>query len=208
VAALATQADVEARLGRDLTEDEEARIEALLSDASELIRAHTGQDFDAVADDAIVLRPVGVVLRLPQRPVTAVTSVHAVGRDGQADVELSGWSWDARDKVSLACATLSGADVPTWWWGWGPDTYQVVYDHGYDPIPPIVVATAATMVLRTLLSPSMATGMVSERIGAYNYQLQQGAGSSGAAVVLTPPDEKALARYGPRRAGVIQVRAG
>lgn len=208
MAALATQADVEARLGRPLTEDEAARADALLSDASELVRAHTGQQFDAVTGDAIVLRPVGVLLRLPQRPVTGVTSVHAVARDGQATVELTGWVWDGRDKVSLSCATPSGADAPSWWSGWGPDTYRVVYDHGYDPVPPIVVATVANMVLRTLLSPSMATGMVSERIGAYNYQLQQGSGSSGAAATLTAADERALARYGPRRAGTIQVEAG
>lgn len=205
--ALATQADVEARLGRPLTDDEQARITALLTDASELVRSHTGQVFDAVTDDAIVLRPVGVVLRLPQRPVTAVTSVHAVNRDGQPEVELSGWSWDGRDKVSIACATPSGSDAPTWW-GEGPDTYQVIYSHGGAVTPPIVVKVVCDMVLRTLLAPSMATGMVSERIGAYNYQLQQGSGSSGAAVVLTREDEKALARYGPRRSGTIQVEAG
>jgi hypothetical protein len=64
------------------------------------------------------------------------------------------------------------------------------------------------MVLRTLLSPSMTPGMVAERIGAYNYQLQQGGGAAGASVVMTEADEKAVRRYGPRRAGTIQVEAG
>jgi hypothetical protein len=207
VAALATRADVEARLGRTLTEDEQARITALLSDSSELIRAHTGQIFEAVTGDVIVLRPVGVMIRLPQRPVTAVTTVAAVGRDGSTLGALSDWSWDGRDKVNISCATPSGS-WPPGWDGPLPDTYQVTYSHGYATIPPIVVATAANMVLRTLLSPSMATGMVSERIGAYNYQLQQSSGSSGAVVSLTSADERALARYGPRRSGTIQVEAG
>jgi len=54
----------------------------------------------------------------------------------------------------------------------------------------------------------MAAGMVSERIGQYTYQLQQGTGSSGATVTLTDGDKDALARWGPRRAGTIQVEAG
>lgn len=207
--ALATQADLEARLGRPLTSDEEARVPALLDDASELVRAHTGQMFTAVAGDTIVLRPVGVTLRLPQRPATAVTSVAAVAPDGTATAAMSGWSWDGRDKVNLSCATYDvDFSTPAWRNRMAPDTYKVTYDHGYETIPPIVVKVVCDMVLRTLLSPSMTAGMVSERIGAYNYQLQQGSGTAGAAVVLTPADEKALARYGPRRSGTIQVEAG
>lgn len=206
--ALATQADVEARLGRALTDDEAARIDALLDDASELVRSWTRQDFTAVAGDEIVLRPVGVTIRLPQRPVTAVSAVHALNREGAPEIALSGWVWDGRDKVSIACATPSGDDTPSWWWADGPDTYQVTYSHGYATIPPLVVATVCAMVMRTLLAPSMAAGMVSERIGQYTYQLQQGTGSSGATVTLTDGDKEALARWGPRRSGTIQVEAG
>jgi hypothetical protein len=209
VADLATQEDLEARLGRDLTEDEEARAPALLADASALVRDHTRQDFEAVAGDVIILRPVGSILRLPQRPVTAVTTVEAVAPDGTATAVMSFWSWDGRDKVDLTYATYS-ADFtdPAWRDRRQPDTYQVTYDHGDATIPPTVVAIVCAMVLRTLLSPSMTTGMVAERIGAYNYQLQQGAGAAGATVVMTAADEKALARYGPRRSGTIQVEAG
>ena len=207
MADLATTEDLEARLGRELTPDEAARAPALLADASALMRAFTGQDFAPVAGDVIILRPVGSMLRLPQRPVTAVTSVAAVGPDGSTIGALSGWTWDGRDKIDLTWAERAGS-WPVNWREPLPDTYQVNYDHGETPIPPIVVATVCAMVLRTLLSPSMTAGMVAERIGAYNYQLQQGAGAAGASVVMTDADEKAVRRYGPRRAGTIQVEAG
>jgi hypothetical protein len=206
---LATTADLTARVGRDLTDDEAARAPALLGDASALVRGFTRQDFTQVSGDTIILRPVGALLRLPQRPVTAVTSVAAVAPDGTSTSTMTGWSWDGRDKIDLTW----GEFHPDWssaaWRDRGtPDTYQVVYDHGYATIPNTVVATVCAMVLRTLLSPSMTPGMVAERIGAYNYQLQQGGGAAGASVVMTDADEKAVRRYGPRRAGTIQVETG
>ncbi|WP_432159062.1 hypothetical protein, partial [Streptomyces sp. bgisy153] len=207
MADLATTTDLEDRLGRALTTEETARAPALLKDASAKVRDFTGQTFTAVTGDTIVLRPVGVMLRLPQRPVTAVTSVAAVGPDGSTVGALSGWTWDGRDKVSLASAQRAGS-WPVNWHDPLPDTYQVIYDHGKDPAPDGVVATVCAMVLRTLLAPSLTQGMIGERIGQYNYQLQQSTGSPGATVVMTPDDEKALRRYGPRRAGTIQVRAG
>lgn len=69
-----------------------------------------------------------------------------------------------------------------------------------------VVHVVCAMVLRTLLSPSQADGMVSERIGQYNYQLQQGAGTAGATVRMSADDREALAPY-RRTAGTIRVRA-
>lgn len=207
MADLATVEDIEARLGRPLTEEESVRIAALLADASALVRDFTGQTLSAVAGDAIVLRPVGSLLRLPQRPVTAVVSVSAVGPDGSTLGALSGWTWDGRDKVDLTCAERAGS-WPVNWRDPLPDTYRVIYDHGYAVLPHIVMSTVCAMVLRTLLSPSMTPGMVAERIGSYNYQLQQGAGATGATVVMTDDDEKAVRRYGPRRAGTIQVEAG
>jgi len=209
MADLATVADLEARLGRSLTAEEAARAAALLKDASAKVREFTGQTLSAVAGDVIILRPVGSLLRLPQRPVTAVTSVEAVAPDGVATAAMTGWSWDGRDKVDLTYATYStDFTTPAWRDRMQPDTYQATYDHGYAVMPDIIVATVCAMVLRTLLSPSMTPGMVAERIGAYNYQLQQGSGAVGATVVMTADDEKSVRRYGPRRAGTIQVEAG
>src|SRR5690606_11501620 len=77
--------------------------------------------------------------------------------------------------------------------------------HGHASPPPEVVAVVCGMALRVLLSPSLVGGLVSERIGQYNYQMQQGTGTTGAVVRLTDADRAALARY-RRTATTVQVR--
>lgn len=210
MASLATNADLEARLGRTLTSAEQARATALLADASALIRGYTKQQYEAVADDTIVLRPVGATLRLPQRPVTAVSSVVAVAGGGGTDVTLSAseWTWDRIDEIELY------PGVPGRWYcpaGWQstepPDTYRVTYSHGESPIPAGVVAVCCRMTLAALLAPTMAEGLVQERIGQYSYQYgqQAGSGSPGATVRMTETDRDDLKRY-RRTAGTIQMR--
>lgn len=209
---LATVEDLEARLGRDLTAEEAARADALLADASALIRGWTGQDFTLVEGDVITLRPVGTVVRLPQRPVQAVTAVVATGgSEAIPDVPLpaGAWTWDGIDKVDIWPPDTSWLlSLPeTWADGALVDTYRITYAHGWDEVPADVVAVVCAMVLRTLLAPSPIAGMVSERIGQYNYQLQQSTGSVGATVMMTQADRDALARY-RRTATTIQTRAG
>lgn len=64
--ALATQADVEDLLGRDLSEAEAARLPALLSDASALLIGFTGRDFEPAPYPEVV---VGVVTRMVARMI-------------------------------------------------------------------------------------------------------------------------------------------
>lgn len=201
MAALADDDDLAARLGRALTTAEAARTPALLADASALIRAYTRQDFDVAADDEVVLRPVGVRLRLPQRPVTAVASVVALPVAGgtATTLSVSDWTWDGADIVEL----------DSWYPNWAPHgTYRVTYSHGAGVVPADVVAVGCRMVLAALLAPTMAEGLVQERIGQYSYQYgqQAGSGSPGATVRLSEADKGDLRRY-RRSAGTIQLRA-
>ena len=70
--ALATQADVEGRLGRDLSEAEAVRLPSLLSDASAVVIGYCRQDFEpAPYPDAVV----GVVAKMAAR---------SLGRSGTA----------------------------------------------------------------------------------------------------------------------------
>ena len=211
MADLAVEDDLEARLGRSLTATESTRAAAYLADASALIRGYTRQQFEAVADDEVELRPVGMRIRLPQRPVTDVSSVVAIGWGGVTDLTLpSGtWGWDGIDIIEISPFTsrvwLSLPEIDLH--GGYPDTYRVTYDHGDDTIPDDVIAVACGMVLRTLLSPSLVEGMTSERIGEYSYQLGQFAGgaAAGAAVRLSEADKDALANY-RRKATTVQMR--
>lgn len=202
--------DLEARLGRSLTSSEAARAPALMADASALIRRYTGQQFEVVADDVVTLRPVGVHLRLPQRPVTAVDQVVAAGCDPLPDLVLpvGSWCWDGIDLIELfPLSSHIFLSLPEWWHDHGntPDTYRVTYDHGAAEIPPDVVAVAAGVVLRVLSAPSQSEGMVSERIGQYFYQMQQGMGSVGLSVRLTADDKEQLRRY-RRTASTVALR--
>lgn len=197
--ALATIVDLEARLGRTITDPTElAQANAFLADASALISAYTRQTFTLVEDDQVLLRPVGTFLRLPQRPVRAVTAVVAVGCDGLADTPLAGWCWDGADLVDTTGIDSNVfVSLPAWWDDWdGPDSYRVTYDHGYDTVPPAVVAVACALVLRVLTSPSPVEGLSYERIGQYGYGFAAagggGAGSAGLAVRLTDADREAL----------------
>jgi hypothetical protein len=208
---LATVEDLEARLGRELTPEESARAAALLADASALIRGWARQDFTP-GESTVVLRPVGTVVRLPQRPVRAVTAVTAVGgSDAIPDIALpsGSWTWDGVDRVDIWPPDTSWLlSLPeTWVDGFGAvDTYRVTYRHGYDEVPADVIAVVCAMVTRVLTAPSPVEGMVSERIGQYNYQLQQSMGSAGSAVRMSTADRDALARY-RRTATTIQTRA-
>ncbi len=210
MADLAVQDDLEDRLGRSLTSTEATRAAAYLTDASALIRKYTRQSFDEVSGDTVILRTVGTRLRLPQRPVTAVNSVTAIGWAGIPNLVLpvGFWGWDGLDVVEIAPFTDNvwlnlpdlelGTDLP--------DTYEVDYDHGPAAFPDDVIAVCCGMVLRTLLSPSLVEGMTSEHIGQYSYQLGQFAGgaASGASVRLTEADKDALKDY-RRRQTTVQI---
>lgn len=207
---LATIEDLEDELGPDLTPAQAARAPTLLTRASARVRAYTRRTFTFVEDDVRILRPLGAEVRLPNPPVTAVSAVEAIGCDGQPAVELAHWCWDGADLIDVCpAAPVDVAGAPLWWWSAAPRSYQVTYSHGYAEIPEVVVGVVCAMVLRTLLSPSAISGMVAERIGQYNYQLQQGSGAQGASVRMSADDRQALDDAGyRRRSSTVGVRAG
>lgn len=105
--ALATQADVEARLGRALTADEATRIPSLLDDASALVIGWTGQDFEpAPYPDAVIGVVGGMVARavnaaalgpvMPEQQAAGPFSVRYPTAATSGDVWLS-----ASDKIKL-----------------------------------------------------------------------------------------------------------
>lgn len=202
---LASRPDVAARLGRDFTAAENARIDALLADSSALVRAYTGQNFAAVAAQTVTLRAQGGMIRLPQRPVTAVASVVAIGINGAPNVTLSDWWWDGLDQIRIGAGNYV-INLPEVWWddedGY-PGTFSVTYSPGYADSPADVVAVVCGMVLRTLTAPTAVGGVVSESVGPYSYRLESA--GVGTSVSMSETDRKTLARY-RRKAGTTTVR--
>lgn len=207
--ALATITDLTETLGRDLTATEALRAPRLLASASTKVRSYCKQTFAAAEDDEIVLRPVGTTLRLPSRPVTAVTQVEQIGTGGTADrvMGVTEWHFDGIDQIELwpdpTCVT---GVAPT---GSYANTYRVTYDH--NGATAFIVDMVVAVTLRTLLAPTLVAGLVSEHVGKYGYQYGQASGdqSPGATVKLTKDDKKELVEAGYRRtAGTIQTRVG
>lgn len=185
--ALATIDDFINRLGRLPSDAEFLRAEALLEDASASVVLYTGQSFER-ATTTTRLRVRNGRLRLPQRPVNSVDSVADVNGNTVS------FTWDGADVVCVA----SNLDS----FGWEPwaspiNAVDVTYDHGYDEIPPGVVAVVCQIAARALGRPPDTTGIQQEAIAGYSYTVGAAA-AAGAAGMMT--DERAvLDRY--RRVG-------
>lgn len=69
---LATQADVEKRLGRDLTDDELERLDGLLEEASLLVEGYLGTEYTTDIPDAVVVVVSRIVARAFTSPSAAL----------------------------------------------------------------------------------------------------------------------------------------
>jgi hypothetical protein len=204
MAALASKCALETRLGRVLSAEEGARADALLEDASALVRSYTGQDFAPPASETGVLRASSGVVRLPKTPVTAVTAVVAVGVGGGPELALAGWAFDGIDVIDVSGWDSLVINLPeSLHDSCLPPTYRVTYTHGYATVPADVVAVVCAMAMRTLTAPTMAAGITSETIGSYSYRMAEG--GVGTSVLLGSSEKTVLDRY-RRKADTISVR--
>lgn len=203
---LASATDLEARLGRPLTDPEALRVPALLVDASSKVRRYCRQTFDTVTDEVVVLRDQDGEIRLPQRPVLNVSNIVALGGNGLPPVQLIDWLWDGLDLIRLGSGNVV-INLPEVWWdedGY-PGTYQVTYSHGPGAVPDEIRAVVCAMVNRTITNPTMVGGVKSETVGHYNYQLDAAGG--GLSVTMTPADQAELKDF-RRPYGEMRIRPG
>lgn len=188
MAALATEAEVDSRLGRALNSVELARVPSLLTDASAAVRGYTGQQFDLATTTARLRVRRGKVV-LPQRPVVDVTAVEDT--DGN---EVS-FTWLGDDRVDLSAHPLNEWEIEPR--RYGLTMVDVTYEHGYEAVPADIVAVVTNVVLRSLGRDPEAGGVSQEAIAGYSYTV----GSVGAAGALgfLPDERVVLDRY--RRSG-------
>ena len=170
--ALATIADVEARLGRSLTVSELPKATAYLDDASALFVQRAVQKFE-VAESTVRLFPKDGVVRLVQRPVIAVTEVTDI--DGNS----IDFTWDGHQSIY----DLGGSSA-----------VNVTYEHGSADVPADVVAVVAGMVARTLsISPDAAAGVTQQSVGPFSQSYASWA--VGAQVMMSPVEAKVADAY-------------
>jgi hypothetical protein len=170
--ALATIADVEARLGRSLTVAETSKANAYLVDASAMFIQRAIQKFE-VNESNVRLFPKDGVVRLIQRPVIEIISVQDI--DG---VEID-YTWDGRQSL-YDLGDFRGVTV--------------TYEHGSAEIPADVVAVVAGMVARTLsISPDAAAGVTQQTVGPFSQSYATWA--VGAQVMMSPAEMKVADYY-------------
>jgi hypothetical protein len=145
---LALPEDLAARLGITFTDAQTDQATAILADASAYVRNYTRQTITQVVDDTATLESTAEQwLWLPQRPVTAVSSVMI----GSAAVSPTYWvlqgdglyrfyGWQGRFYGSTSL--------------WNqPDTIVVTYTHGFAAVPDDIVAVVCKIAKTTWRNP-------------------------------------------------------
>lgn len=198
---LASLDDLEVRLNRNLTPDQQGLAAQFLSDASAAVRLYTGQTFTQVVDDVVRLKFRNGKVRLPQRPVTAVTAVTATAWDGSETPVLWRW-WDGLQDVTVF------PNVPNFF-AFEPfrtdvTNVTVTYTHGYeaDELPPALVGIVVQVVGRALGTDVIQTGITQESIGGYSYSLGAAAAAGGFGLL---PAEKDMLDVFRRVGGAVTV---
>lgn len=180
----ATAAQLATRLGRTFTAAEQAQAEAILADATAYLQAATGQLIEAgTATVTFQHDPGEARIRLPQWPVTAVTTVKVNGTP-VTDAELR--------------------DGHLYRWGWPAGTgsqfseVEVTFGYGHTTVPAELTLWACVLAAGALAQSARAgtlggSGVSSERIDDYavNYEPGSVAMSLPARVL-----ERLRARYG------------
>lgn len=201
---LAELSDVEDRLGRDLEPEESRRADALLRDASTVVRNYTRRDF-TLGNTVARYLPRGRKVILPKRPVVAVNSVKAVIGLGQSQVTtiLPFWSWVAGNEIVLGDPTLL-INGPTYEWNDQDVWAEIDYDHGHAETPTDIVSVVANLVVRNLTVPK--SGLVdSETVGPYSARYS-GFTASGP-LGLSEPDRVILNRYRATTSQTVELRS-
>lgn len=187
---LADSTDLAARLGIALTSAQTARADALLADASAIVRNYTRQTISR-SISTIPLEPTAEQwLYLPERPVNEIVAVTVGG------AALASGNWQLQNDALFrydgwaGCYQIANGPVNQ------PDTIVVEYDHGFDTVPDDIVRIVCKIAAMSYLNPS---GYRSASMGAASYTL---ASETIGTANLDDDDRRVLDAYRRRRRSV------
>lgn len=192
---LFTVDDVEARLGRDLTAAETARSDGLIADVSAAVRARTGQQLTEATSTDVRLRVRRGKVRLPQRPVTAVTAIKDVNGNPLT------FTWLGDDMVQVQPNLDPFSYVP---WRNGISVVDVTYTHGYATadMPDDIIGVCCSVFARAVGRNPLDSGVTAETIAGYSYTM--GAVGAAGGFGLLADEREILDRY-RRKGGFVQI---
>lgn len=188
--AFATEADLEAYTGTTVATD---RATLLLDAATAAIQTYCRQSFTQATTTAVFPGTFAEKLELPERPVTAVTTVIIGDTTLAVDTD---YVWDGQHTLYRGTKvdgvlSVNGPDYLINGWGdWGGPGAQVsvTYTHGFATIPGVVKGVCLALAARTLGSPD---GVNSESVGSYSVSYSR----TGGAVSLLDEERALLDRY-------------
>ena len=205
---LATIEDVAALLQRDLTPAEVTNGVRLIAMASDVVRRYTRQQITQATETIVLPGNWDNTLVLPQRPITAVSSVLINGATPTYTV------WRVVDDTLFVGTGSFQPDFGVMMWGgmalmgpagsnngpqatgasWGGPQAQITitYTHGYSEVPGDIVNIVAGLVAIAIASP---VGVEQERVGGYQVKYSR---SEGGSMRLTDEDKAGLNYYRKR----------
>jgi hypothetical protein len=185
-----TSTDMATLLRRTFSPAEVAAADLVLQGVIGTVKRAARQQLELVTNDVVQLPGVWEqTLRLPQRPVVAVTAVSLRDPAGVAIalVETRDYVWS---RLGLLQRIGFIARIPRsieGYWGGPAATVTVTYSHGYASIPDDVRAIVLAAAVREFGNPE---GDTEESIG--NYAVKH----SAADAALLGSERKALSNYG------------
>jgi hypothetical protein len=198
---LATPDDIAARLGRNLNQNEAARVQGLLDDGSAILRRFCRRDFLFYDTDTTTLvADGGIIMLTAWKPIVSITSVIALGgTPGIMDIPVTWYHFDAVDKITVFNPAYSGIiNLPeiwyqeTFWWG---GSFKITGSHGFTDTPADVSAVLCSAVTSELATPTMSATLMSESVGAYSYSMRRTSGAGLNAALLDAGMKTVLADY-------------
>jgi hypothetical protein len=213
--ALATISDVQAVVAQTVDVADIGFVTRVIEMASARVIRYTGQQFLVTSNDTVVMHPHDGELRLPQRPVTSVTSV-TVGTtlitSTAYEVHSNGYlrrtlpfilTPDAQFGVNGITQQYGMQWPANGEFGWPPFPTTVVYTHGYAAVPDDVAGVIAELVAAKYWGGlRQASGLVSEAIDTYKETYFRNEPTTE----WMPAHKKILDSY--RRSGFASVRLG
>lgn len=179
----------------EMTTPESFRLVYVVEHVSAAIRSYTGQEFTE-ATTTERLRVQRGIVRLPQRPVSAVSAVEDINGNTVP------YQWDGLDRLRYV-----GTGVANRWdlegYALPVEVVDVTYTHGYATVPADVEGVAAQMVMRAFGLNQNNAATQQESIAGYSYTMG-GAAANGAFGLLVG-ERQVLDKY-RRAAGVVWQR--
>lgn len=169
---LITVEELEAFMGREFTEAEEAQAAVLIDVATYVIEGETGVSFTLVEDEEIRIQADGYgMIELNAKPISQVTVYEIDSAD-----EITGAVWDG-------LATIYGLQPN--------QVVDIVYSHGYSTTPGDIKAVAYGVTSRIMYNPS---GLRQETVGAISVTYP-GIGGEAGTINFSALERRVLEKY-------------